>query len=492
MKKRFLKITAIFMLAMAQLVSWAQVERGLHLGSLELVYSREMIPITRTIDISFSRFENEIPQNFINKVGGVAFVQVAEPDMKIRTLQLGCDQKKNIAYVKINGVTYPIPLPVWQLKSIVDFAYGSYGANNSSVVSILGVNSGLEPIVFHPSFTNNLLGMRLLQVDLLLIEPDAVAELPTDETDEYVVANSEKERIIEFKTQKQDRLVSFERLNRYYQTNFSTYIFTDFKQAISFKIENGEIKFKGRPYYRFYSMDENGKYNFEQAPTDSLRERLDEVYAMNPIVMDAALNTCQWVAFFRYVKDHYSKEWTNFCMDEMKKLQFDAPKVTTPIDYIHLEYLEFFKSTFDSIREICIQDMSEIERRYADGVYNLVMLNDSLEGKKVRPRDCWSVEKQYEEIGVFFGDLESDLRLYTKKLQAVIQWLERIEKDIYKKSRPSETVSVLKFRDELKKSMELQENTAAYLKDWIEKKREECNSKAEQYRINNKKGRNKF
>ena len=144
MKQRFSKITAIFMLAMSQLVSWAQVESGLHLGNLEFIYSSKMKMDKRVLCENLFSSEEEIKPDFIRKVGGVAFVQVAQPDMQIHSFQLGCDKDNNTAYVEINGVTYPIPLPVWQLQPISIYADNGFNA----AFSIFGDYLGKSPCVY--------------------------------------------------------------------------------------------------------------------------------------------------------------------------------------------------------------------------------------------------------------------------------------------------------------------------------------------------------
>ena len=74
--------------------------------------------------------------------------------------------------------------------------------------------------------------------------------------------------------------------------------------------------------------------------TSFYRNRFDDVYRMNPIVFNAALNVCHWSAFFRYVKENYENEWLEF-VEKVNLLEYDAPKVKTPIDYYFQDYLEY-------------------------------------------------------------------------------------------------------------------------------------------------------
>lgn len=89
-------------------------------------------------------------------------------------------------------------------------------------------------------------------------------------------------------------------------------------------------------------MFSNISYEFKlmKKMTSFYRNRFDDVYRMNPIVFNAALNVCHWSAFFRYVKENYENEWLEF-VEKVNLLEYDAPKVKTPIDYYFQDYLEY-------------------------------------------------------------------------------------------------------------------------------------------------------
>lgn len=357
-----MKITAIFMLAMFQLVSWAQVESGLHLGNLELLSSPHVELAKRTITERLLNTDKEIPADFISKVGGVAFVQVARPEMLIHSFQLGCNKDNNTAYVEINGVTYPIPLPVWQLQPIVEYA----DSNSNAAVSLFGIQSGGYPIVFHHAFIDNLLGVRLLQSDLLMFVQDAIGSLPLDKAGNSVLEASEVEMSYNYSKNYKKRCKLWKRLRKQFNMEKDmTYILTDFAQPISFRVDDGKINIQGNPYYSFYSvsMNENSflswlflgdrnVYQFEQDMTESLRHRWDDVYELNPVVMDAVLNTCQWTAFFRYAKEINNENWNSFCQ-QVKSMNGDKhiKDIETPLAFyspgmLGLDKLDEFESNF--------------------------------------------------------------------------------------------------------------------------------------------------
>lgn len=69
------------------------------------------------------------------------------------------------------------------------------------------------------------------------------------------------------------------------------------------------------------------KINF----SDKMREKQSSLKAMNPTVYNAAVATCQWSAFFRYMKKRNPANWRKFVYN-VNKLKYDAPTVWTPID----------------------------------------------------------------------------------------------------------------------------------------------------------------
>lgn len=403
-----MKITAIFMLAMFQLVSWAQVESGLHLGNLEFIYSSKMKMDKRVLCENLFSSEEEIKTDFINKVGGVAFVQVAQPDMPIHSFQLGCDKDNNTAYVEINGVTYPIPLPVWQLQPISIYADNGFNA----AFSIFGDYLGKSPCVYHRAFVDELLGLRLLQADILLIEPDAVRELPAD-AGKYVMAKSENEKFADFSSKRWIREMNWGILRGVYVGQFHTYILTDFKQPITFHVDNGSVNLKGSPYYRFYKQNENNyDFVFEKNATESLRRHWDEIYEMNPVVMDAVLNTCHWTAFFRYAKLNYPENWNAFLM-QVKSLQYDAPKVLTPVGY----YCNYNATVNDIISDM-EAELNAYENRY-----------NTMETQKVRRKDYAIRAYQYDALVGKLQNIERKLVDLSENLKSAMDTL----KDSYEK-----------------------------------------------------------
>lgn len=264
MKKIIKRFVFMALVISQSLPIWAQTEYGMSLGKMKFIQAPSSMKIeARTMKISMSR--SVITPRICARVGGVAFVQVAEPEFEVKTVYLSCDNDSNAAFAVINGQSYRIPLDVWQLQPIVNYA----NDDNNAIVTLFG--KGDCKIQFHASFIDNLLGLRLLQTDLLLasnyLDVSDRWKLPSNSSGEYVMAESEKE---EYET---DTLLyrllyetSYDTMSLYASLminkamdsigeQMSTYIYTDFGEKITFNVEDNKLHIKGNPYYRFTSND---------------------------------------------------------------------------------------------------------------------------------------------------------------------------------------------------------------------------------------------
>ena len=160
MKKSCYAFRVIFSSVMIMAMSLSMIaQRSMSLGDLKFVLpSADMQMASRTFDIKMAT--TGITSSMFRKIGGVAFIQTAVPSFEIDGLELLCDIASNSASVAINDTVYELPLEAWQLQSIVNFA----DASGNAAVTLYGDEESL--IKYHKAFIDNLMGLRLLQVDL--------------------------------------------------------------------------------------------------------------------------------------------------------------------------------------------------------------------------------------------------------------------------------------------------------------------------------------
>ena len=241
---------------------WSQ--QSLNLGDLKFVMPSDAVQLSSR-SLKMKMATTGISPRMFAKVGGVAFIQTAVPNMTIDNLNLGCDFDMNTAFVTINDTVFTIPLEVWELQSIVDFADDDYNA----AVTLFG--DSYSRIKYHPAFIDNLMGLRILQTDLLLasnfLNVSDRGKLPQYNNGEYIMTDREKKEYyswclldsVLYDTSYEDLsmacsiqlMMDVDSINE----DYDTYIYTDYDQPISFKCVDGEILFEGEPYYRFAQRD---------------------------------------------------------------------------------------------------------------------------------------------------------------------------------------------------------------------------------------------
>lgn len=375
MKKSFYAFRVIFSSIMIMAMSLSMIaQRSMSLGDLKFVLpSAGMRMAARTFGIRMAT--TGITSDMFRTIGGVAFIQTAVPSFEIDALELSCDIADNSASVAINDTVYELPLEVWQLQSIVNFA----DASGNAAVTLYG---GKEcRIKYHEAFIDNLMGLRLLQVDLMLsgyMKEAEVGMLPAA-NGEYIFSPTESIRYecgiykdemlsaiydakvicghidpyemsyVEFLTEHYIGEMSYEELSKFFYRKYvlfqiveiidnlmsgtlpaSTYIYTDYDQPINFNSIRQNIVFDGAPYYLF-AADDGSDVDIDEEWTSICKQMSDIIFLINPIVYDSAIKCCQWSAFFRYVKANYPDEWRSFKAD-VQRLRYDAPEVVTPIN----------------------------------------------------------------------------------------------------------------------------------------------------------------
>lgn len=395
MKKSCHAFRVIFCSFMIMAMSLSMIaQRSMSLGDLKFVLpSAGMRMAARTFGIRMAT--TGITSDMFRTIGGVAFIQTAVPSFEIDALELSCDIADNSASVAINDTVYELPLEVWQLQSIVNFA----DASGNAAVTLYG---GKEcRIKYHEAFIDNLMGLRLLQVDLMLsgfLNEFEVGLFPAL-GGEYIFSPGERSMyesgkhknkklsnylrfmklvqrlydneenlkedlrfvydslvardstfgsmpyekffsvFLDFRTKSYEEFAGafyldrvLSELSNYSSQDPNTYIYTDYDQPINFSSTGQNIVFDGAPYYLFANLARDGSdVDIEEEWTSACKQMSDKVFLINPIVYDSAIKCCQWSAFFRYVKANYPDEWRSFKAD-VQRLRYDAPEVVTPIN----------------------------------------------------------------------------------------------------------------------------------------------------------------
>jgi len=256
----------------------------MNLGNTQLITSPKVTKSQRTL----SSVANLKKASTWMGMGGIVFgdTAIASPSLNIHSMSLSCDITANKAFVEINQKKYSIDLPIWQLQPIVIFANDT----NNSVVTIYG--DSVCPVRIHEAFLDKLLGLRLLQTDLMLagnyLDSFDAGKIP-DINGVPILANSEKSLYNENNTKFSDILKLHSLIYNVENNHYDSYIFTDYKEPFVFGIEDNKFVINGRPYYKFVRRDNTTNYeDFLKILADYQRD-IEEQYK---IFLDNSLYSC--------------------------------------------------------------------------------------------------------------------------------------------------------------------------------------------------------
>ncbi len=197
---------------------------------------------------------------FLANVGGIAFDAVAVGRNGLQIVGLAYDQKRPDG--ERLAVTLRSPqgdmteavadLHDWQLLPIAIFAdsdqfecFTLFGrlADGQQMLSI--VAQGGRFLQYHPAFLDSLMGLRLLQADLLILISDA-CHLPVQDG-KLLLGNGETPPAVE---ENRRRLVALhDYQNGLRGGPFRSYVICDVGQEVSYAVEAGKLQLTGTPFW---------------------------------------------------------------------------------------------------------------------------------------------------------------------------------------------------------------------------------------------------
>ncbi len=322
--------------------------------------------------------------SFLSSVGGVAFDGVATGERGLRVVALRYNaarpdgQRLEVTVQAEGSSPQAVTAAIydWQLVPIARFAdsqtfqcftlFGRLQDQNDEQVRRA---RGEELLNYHSAFADTLLGLRLMQADLLIIRPDA-CDLPKENGSYYLGAGETAPDV----RLNQKRLYTCQ--HGFGGSRFSSYVICDHGQSVVFAARNGALELTGAPYWYCwrYKIDDRQKLReaqmainreaeqiVRQQPrnqgdtqedlqrrfdllVDRLRtERLFEALpeysrqvsaavqaaeGVNPAVYRALANTMRYASFFRHAKKAQPEQWQAF-VASLRGVRLD-PAVHTP------------------------------------------------------------------------------------------------------------------------------------------------------------------
>lgn len=215
---------------------------------------------------------------FVLRVGGVSFEAVAKPDQQVtdKPIELSYAPARpdgSRMVVRIGQTTLTADLPDWELQPVAKFAATDY----SGVVSLFGDGPDRKKyyyIQYHDAFKDTLLGMRLLQADILFMSLGEHWRVPR--YNGQPVFGRGEQQAQEAQAMDAARTLQAAMVGQKYRS----WVLTDTDTNPTFGIDHAKLALRGHPFYFFWAFDEKElKEKNEQqqkliAEFDQLRTRV--------------------------------------------------------------------------------------------------------------------------------------------------------------------------------------------------------------------------
>jgi hypothetical protein len=260
-----------------------------------------------------------------SQVGGVIFQAVAIPASGFEGSPVSLEYRPNQPdgqrlVVKIGNTTVTADLYDWQLTATANFAnseftacmtlYGEPKTDNEHLIE----NKKTSPIgwmEFHPNFINTLTGINLFFIDAILLEGNRTPLRQITNTLSGIIPGYNDINIDEKESARS--IVYIRNILLRSANNWDTYIYTDYGTDIRYEIKDGKLVFSGFPSYLFMKLDDDTEtVTVNNVLNARIRQNIERVRAINPIIYRAAEQTAQWAAFFRMAKEQYPQDWERF------------------------------------------------------------------------------------------------------------------------------------------------------------------------------------
>lgn len=198
---------------------------------------------------------------FVGRVGGVAFDATAKPaaNLKIANMTLaysGENSDGERLLLTVNDQPVLAPIYDWQLIPIAKFV----ASDSFSCFTLFGdltnareqrkvIRQGGRVLNYHAAFTDSLMGLRLFQLDNLIIN-DSSWDLVKD-GQRYLLGAGEPRPDFQANM---TGLAAFERFKRTLP-QFRSYVISDYRRNIVFSVNDNKLSITGEPSYYFWKLD---------------------------------------------------------------------------------------------------------------------------------------------------------------------------------------------------------------------------------------------
>jgi hypothetical protein len=278
------KFNRIFGALISVLLLCASVPAQYQIGSRRMVF-RETPTLRNRSRLSVSLGPR--PRiGYVGRVGGIASdgVAASEQGLVVNTIAPTYATTRpdgQRLLVALNGQTVTAPIYDWQLIPIAKFAdsdsfscFTMFGRANDAPSDLrenLRENSQHEDdFRYHSDFKDTLVGLRLFQLDSLILDEDAIDLVKNGDT--YILGAGESTPNFEENGKGLEVLERFRAENKDLWT-FTSYVISDYRRKITFGIHGNRLRIKGEPYVYFWKLDPDSEDQFIEGEAQETVQR---------------------------------------------------------------------------------------------------------------------------------------------------------------------------------------------------------------------------
>lgn len=277
---------------------------------------------------------------FVSGVGGVAFGAVAEGSRGLNVTALEyvparTDGKRlQISFETATGrsLTVVPDLADWQLVPVARFAVGEqhacftlFGQLTDREEERQRRNSGQRILNYHSAFVDTLLGLRLFQADILIIDPSA-CDLPQD-AGRYILGPGEAPPNVRANELAYQNFQTF--LTRQQGQKFRSYVICDQGQRVLFSVARRKLTFSGLPVWQCWrspTMTPEQHRDLQVQANQTANDRIQGLFDADQGKLSAIEFNLKWTS-------EYQKKLHSEFFDQIttKRLLIQMPKETRSI-----------------------------------------------------------------------------------------------------------------------------------------------------------------
>src|SRR5262249_9536032 len=143
-------------------------------------------------------------------------------------------------------------------------------SDSTAIVSLTGAGG---QIGYHPALWNTLLGLRMLQADMLLIDPVKLRSFPTRGGVTVLGYGELPPNDAESRSAAAQMSSLTERIRATLSGSFSSWLITDDGVDIRFNTEGSNFLITGEFYHYFWDIDQGEEYRNYAEQIDDLKKR---------------------------------------------------------------------------------------------------------------------------------------------------------------------------------------------------------------------------